>query len=92
MKLVLTNRFNKQVRKTAEHDSFLKEKITDTLKLLETEPFNSKLHTHRLKGGLSNCLACSVGYDYRIIFEIKTMENQERKIILHSFGTHDDVY
>lgn len=92
MILVLTKRFKNQVRKSAENDKYLREKITNTLKLLEKDPFDSKLHTHKLKGELSNCRACSVGYDYRIIFEIKATEEQGTKIVLHSFGTHDDVY
>ena len=49
--------------------------------------------THKLEGKLADLLACSCGYDCRIVFAIKTdRETDEKIIILLDIGTHDEVY
>ncbi len=51
------------------------------------------LRTHELKGDLKDCWACSAGYDCRLVFEIvKNPKTQESEILLHTAGTHDEVY
>jgi mRNA-degrading endonuclease YafQ of YafQ-DinJ toxin-antitoxin module len=63
------------------------------LRLLAENPFFPHLETHKLKGKLTGSWACSVGYDFRIIFDfIKTEGNTEENIFLLEIGTHDEVY
>ena len=62
-----------------------------TLALLSVDPLHQKLKTHKLKGTLEGSLACSVGYDLRIIFEFVQHEGVEA-ILLQTVGTHDEVY
>ena len=62
-----------------------------TLELLASDAFQPALKTHKLKGDLANCWACSAGYDLRIVFEFVQHEGKEA-ILLLSAGTHDEVY
>ncbi|WP_299516923.1 hypothetical protein [Mucilaginibacter sp.] len=48
------------------------------------------LRTHKLSGKLAAYLACSCGYDCRIIFTIE--KDNVENILLLDIGTHDDVY
>ena len=62
-----------------------------TLELLSADSAHPSLHTHKLRGTLSGCWACSAGYDLRVVFEYVTNEKSEA-ILLQSLGTHDQVY
>ena len=61
------------------------------LELLSEDAFHSKLKSHKLKGDLEGSLACSVGYDLRILFEFVQHEGAEA-ILLQTVGSHDEVY
>ena len=65
--------------------------IRQTLVQLEADAFHPSLRTHKLKGDLSGCWACSAGYDLRIVFEFVQRDGSEA-ILLLSVGTHDEVY
>jgi addiction module RelE/StbE family toxin len=65
--------------------------IHQTLVQLEADAFNPQLRTHKLKGNLTGCWACSAGYDLRIVFEFVSSRGQE-SILLLTMGTHDEVY
>ena len=55
--------------------------------------FDSSLGTHKLEGKLADLLACSCGYDCRVVFAIETnKESNEKVIVLLDVGTHDEVY
>jgi addiction module RelE/StbE family toxin len=65
--------------------------IKDTLEKLSQDPHQPSLETHKLKGKMKGSLACTVGYDLRIVFEF--VENKpEDEILLIDIGTHNDVY
>jgi len=61
--------------------------------LLEENPFDPSLKSHKLTNNLSQYWSCSVNYDYRIIFTF-SVDNitQETLIILVDIGSHDEVY
>jgi mRNA-degrading endonuclease YafQ of YafQ-DinJ toxin-antitoxin module len=69
--------------------------LRETLALLEADveadAFDPRLRTHKLKGNLAGCWACSGGYDLRIVFEFVQHGGAEA-ILLLSIGTHDEVY
>lgn len=65
--------------------------IRSTLAMLQDDAFDPRLGCHKLKGDLAGLLACSAGYDLRIVFEI-AQRNDEEVILLVSVGTHDEVY
>jgi mRNA interferase YafQ len=59
--------------------------------LVAADAAHPSLRTHKLRGPLAGCWACSAGYDLRIVFEYAQHEGQEA-ILLLALGTHDEVY
>lgn len=70
MKLLKTEFYSKKERGFLKKHSNLLEKYKETLKKLETDPFHPALKTHKLKGNLKEFHACSINYEYRIVFII----------------------
>jgi mRNA interferase YafQ len=89
--LLRSNVFIRNARKVVKKQPSLAQNIQDTLELLQIDPFEPRLRTHKLKGELKESYACSAGYDLRIIFKFVDHENQQA-ILLESVGTHDEVY
>lgn len=90
-KLVFSESFGKSFKKFVRNNSNLHKAINKTLQRLEKDAFSPFLKTHKLSGNLYGLLACSCGYDCRIIFSIEEHKNQE-VILLIAIGTHDEVY
>jgi addiction module RelE/StbE family toxin len=91
--LIWGKTFIRAFKRTLKKHPELKKDIEETLKLLEKDPFNIQLETHKLKGKLSGSWACSAGYDLRIVFDfVKNAENKEDDILLIEIGTHEEVY
>ncbi len=63
------------VKKTAEN----KEEI------FRINPFDVRLKTHKLKGGLKDFWSFSIDNKYRVIFELVS----KQEIWFHSVGTHE---
>ncbi len=93
-KLVLSRAFEKSYQKFTNNNPSLKTASKKALLKLQQDAFDPALRTHRLSGRLAAYLACSCGYDCRIIFTIEkdiSHPNTEN-ILLLDIGTHDDVY
>ena len=65
--------------------------IDATLEQLSADAAHPSLRTHKLRGPLAGCWACSVGYDLRLVFEYVQHEGAEA-ILLLALGTYDQVY
>jgi mRNA interferase YafQ len=93
-KLVPTKIFERSYKKYAGKNQSLKAAIDETLLKLQANAYDNSLKTHKLSGKLAAHLACSCGYDCRIVFIIeKSLTNpEEENIVLLDIGTHDDVY
>ncbi len=65
--------------------------IQATLDQLSTDATHPSLRTHKLRGPLAGCWACSIGYDLRVVFEF-TQHDGTEAILLLALGTHDQVY
>lgn len=91
MKLISSKAFARDAKRFLKKNPQFAKSVQTTLNLLESDAFHPQLKTHKLKGGLKNSWACSVGYDLRIVFEIVRHENEEA-ILLQTIGTHDEVY
>ncbi|MGI0481937.1 type II toxin-antitoxin system YafQ family toxin [Geminocystis sp. CENA526] len=89
--LLRSNVFIKNARKIVKKQPLLAQNIQNTLILLSSDPFQSQLKTHKLKGELKDSYACSVTYDLRIIFKFVEYE-QKQAIFLQTIGNHDEVY
>jgi len=93
MTLNWSSSFKRAFKKTDRKDSSLNDKIIASMKLLEKDPFYPSLKTHKLKGILEKSYACSVDYNYRIIFDfVKNPDTNETEILLIDIGTHNEVY
>ncbi len=91
--LIWSKTFLRAFTKLMQRRSEFEKDIENTLRILVRDPFDPQLKTHKLKGKLSGTWACSVTYDYRIIFEfVKNKEGKEDDIFLIEIGTHDEVY
>ncbi len=64
----------------------LKRLVVDKIKLFEQNPFDSRLKTHKLSGGLKGSLAFSVDYRMRIIFWFD--EKNAQIVYFDSIGDH----
>ena len=91
-KLIWSNTFIRSIKKTIRKRPQLRQDIENTLKLLVQDAYAPQLRTHKLKGKLEGCWACSVRYDLRIIFEFVKGEGPEDDMFLMEIGTHEEVY
>jgi addiction module RelE/StbE family toxin len=64
--------------------------IEAALRQLSEDASHPSLRTHKLRGSLVGCWACSAGYDLRIVFEFVQHDGAEA-ILLLALGTHDQV-
>ena len=92
-KIVLSSNFRKEFRRFSKNNEKRQRAIEQTIRLLEVDPFASLLETHKLLGKLARCLACSCGFDCRIVFRIETdAETDTQLVVLLGIGSHSDVY
>ena len=91
-RIVLSTSFIKAYKKFIKRFPFLKEKVDDSIRLLDKDIYNIKLQSHKLSGKLVGAMACSCGFDCRIVFSLEKDKNGSDIILLISIGTHDEVY
>ena len=92
-KVILSPRFRREFKRFAKRDRERQHAIEKTIRLMEADPFAPFLETHKLSGTLIGSLACSCGFDCRILFRIERDQDADAElIILTGIGTHEDVY
>jgi mRNA interferase YafQ len=92
-KLAWDTRFKRAYRKWVRKNPALQGPIFEVLGLLATDVFDPLLKSHKLRGQLEGLWACSVEYDYRIVFTFEPdPESSENMIVLIDIGSHDEVY
>ncbi|NJL90051.1 MAG: type II toxin-antitoxin system mRNA interferase toxin, RelE/StbE family [Coleofasciculaceae cyanobacterium SM2_1_6] len=93
MKIVVSSSYLRALKSVVKKNPTLKEIIRKRLEILQTDPFNYALRTHKLKGSLSGAWSCTVAYDCRIVFDFVVNEEiEEEEILLINIGTHNEVY
>jgi addiction module RelE/StbE family toxin len=91
--LIWTPAFKRAYKRLIRRRPDLKDKIENALKQLASDAYHPSLHTHKLKGDLAGSWACTVDFEYRIVFEfVKEAESLDEIILLETVGTHEDVY
>jgi len=91
--LIWTSSFKRSFKRSVRHRPDLLVKIEHALNKLIEDPFYPTLHTHKLKGDLAGSWACTVDFEYRVIFKfVHDPETGEEAILLEAVGTHDEVY
>jgi mRNA interferase YafQ len=83
--------FGRDLKRWLKTHADTAEAISVALQQLSVDPNYVSLRTHKLRGDLAGCGACSAGYDLRIVFEHVEHEGAQA-IHLLSLGTHDQVY
>ncbi|MCX6154976.1 MAG: type II toxin-antitoxin system mRNA interferase toxin, RelE/StbE family [Candidatus Kapabacteria bacterium] len=95
--LVKSSNFIRSAKKLArKYPNFLIE-LNETLKILTSNLYDSRLKTHKLNGEMKEFWACSINYELRIIFQLVNAIDEEsgntvEAILLNNIGTHDEVY
>ncbi len=85
--------FEKAYRKHVRRHPQLQKKIDEALKQMRLDAFAPSLQTHKLSRKLFGLLACSCGYDCRIVFSVeKDQKSGQEVIVLIDIGTRDEVY
>ena len=90
--LIWSNTFLRAFKRLMRKHPNLRKEVEETLELLMQDPFMPQLETHKLKGKLLGSWACSVGYNFRIIFDFVESKQNENDIFLITMGTHDEAY
>ena len=83
--------FGRDLRKWLKSRPDSAESIEAALEQLSADAAHPTLRTHKLRGPLASCWACSAGYDLHVVFEYTQHEGAEA-ILLLALGTHDQVY
>ena len=89
--LLRSGAFVRAARRAISKNPHAVRDIQDALEQLAQDAFHPQLRTHKLKGKLEGSLACSAGYDLRIVFKFVQHEGSE-VIVLETIGTHEEVY
>lgn len=89
LKIVLSNRFKKDLRQ-AKKRGFKLEKLTEVVNMLaRQEPLPGNYRDHNLSGEHHNFRECHVEPDWLLIYRI---ENKELELFLFRTGTHSDLF
>jgi len=83
MIIIYSPKFSREYKKVPAAIKIIAEKQEV---IFRKNPFDTRLKTHKLKGRLSGFLSFSIGYKYRIIFELT---NDKKTAHFHSTGNHD---
>jgi mRNA-degrading endonuclease YafQ of YafQ-DinJ toxin-antitoxin module len=89
--LLRTNTFIHAAKKFLRKRPDLQENLSNALELLSENPYHPYLRTHKLTGDLAGSLACSAGFDLRIVFSF-VKHGGKQAILLETVGTHEEVY
>ena len=92
-RLIWAEAFRRAFKRHVQQRPELQLRVEKALRLLEEDPFDPTLHSHKLKGKLAQLWACTVDYDSRILFMfLANPDTGEEAILLVSMGTHKEVY
>ena len=83
--------FGRDLRRWLKSHPHTAASIEATLEQLSIDAAHPSLRTHKLRGALAGCWACSADYDLRVVFEYTPHEGAEAILVL-ALGTHDQVY
>lgn len=86
-KIVSSKSFDKKLEDFLFCHPQLKKKLQKVVTQLRRNVFYSSLETHKLSGELKEFYACSVDYEYRLVFVFDS-----NSIYLLNIGSHHEVY
>ncbi|MFH1253016.1 MAG: type II toxin-antitoxin system mRNA interferase toxin, RelE/StbE family [Candidatus Uhrbacteria bacterium] len=83
MEVIFSSKFIREYKKLPNRVKNIFEELEN---IFRHNPFDPQLKTHKLKGKLSGFLSFSIGYKYRIIFELS---KNKKTAYFYSVGDHD---
>ncbi len=83
MLIIYGSKFVREYKKVPATIKILAEKQET---IFRKNPFDPRLKNHKLKGRLNGFMSFSIGYKYRIIFELT---DDKKTAYFHSTGDHD---
>ena len=86
-RLVLSKRFEKNLRTFLVKHPDLESVFQERLAILQKNPRDARLKTHKLTGKLKDFLGAWITYEYRLVFSL-----DKKSIFLLAIGSHDEVY
>lgn len=86
--IVPTSRFRKAFKRKVRGNKNLEVRFRDRVAIFQTNPFDSRLKTHRLAGQLQGLWSFSVDYDVRVVFSFA----EPNRALFVDLGTHEEVY
>ncbi len=89
MQLLRDETYQRKERRFFKRHQDLLGNYAKVLKKLQQNPFDGSLKTHKLKGELKEFYACSLNYEYRLVFIFLIHDDQ---VVLVDIGSHDEVY
>lgn len=81
MRIYYSSKFERKYKKLPQK---IKKTAEEKESIFRSDPFDARLHTHRLSGRLKEYWAFSINDTYRIIFEFAKKDT----VWLHSIGDH----
>lgn len=85
--LVWSKAFVRAYKRLSRQNPHLRHRVEHSLQQLVDDPFYPALHSHKLKGSLTGSWACTVAYDYRIVFEfVENPDSGEEEILAFNDG------
>ncbi len=88
IEVAFSNSFKRAYKKKIKGHSELENLFKNKLSIFLNNPFDNRLRTHKLSGKLSEIWSFSVTFSIRVTFIFV----DEKKVLLESIGTHEDVY
>ena len=82
MEIIYSSKFRREYKKLPRDLKLAAEEKEQTFR---KNPFHSSLDTHKLHGRLREFWSFSIGFKYRIVFEL----GDKNTIYFHSVGDHD---
>lgn len=82
MRILILPKFVRQYKKLPQA---IKTAAIKQENIFRKDPFDARLHTHKLKSALDGFWAFSVTYSYRVIFDFA----DEKTIRFYAIGNHD---
>jgi addiction module RelE/StbE family toxin len=87
MRISATSSFLRQANKLFKKNPDVRKRFELAINKMLSDPHDSSLKTHKLKGDLKEFWSCSITYEIRLRFKIA-----DDTIELIDMGTHDEVY
>lgn len=90
--IVETPQFRRAFRRFVRRNPALRQRVELVLQRMSEDVFAPTLGAHKLSSAIFGLMACSYGYDCRIVFSLQLDAEGREVIVLHNLGTHDEVY